>query len=88
MSNSVTKVVNLKTESYDVYIGRPSKWGNPFKIGKNGTREEVINKYHEWIETQPELMSSLPELKGKILGCYCAPELCHGNVLVELLEEV
>ena len=43
------KVVHCKKEPYDIYIGRPSKWGNPFSIGKDGTREEVIEKYREWI---------------------------------------
>jgi hypothetical protein len=77
-------VVHCKKSSYDVYIGRPSKWGNPFEIGKDGTREQVIAKYRKWIISQPNLMKSLPELKGKILGCWCAPLLCHGDVLSEL----
>lgn len=46
---SPKRVVHCKKEPYDVYIGRPSKWGNPFVIGKDGTREEVIAKYAEWI---------------------------------------
>lgn len=61
-------VVHNKREKYDVYIGRPSKWGNPFTIGKDGTREEVMDKYEDWIPEQPELMASLHELKGKTLG--------------------
>lgn len=43
------KIVHCKKEPYDIYIGRPGKWGNPFTIGKDGTREEVIVKYEEWI---------------------------------------
>jgi len=80
------KVVHCKREPYDVYIGRPSKWGNPFSIGigKDGTREEVIEKYREWIQNQPELLAQLSELRGKTLGCWCAPQACHGDVLVEL----
>ncbi len=81
------KVVHCKCEPYDVYIGRPSKWGNPFSVGKDGTRETVIKKYKFWIMLQPELISSLHELKGKILGCWCSPLLCHGDVLVELVKE-
>jgi len=77
-------VVHCKKSKYDVYIGRPSKWSNPFKIGKDGTRLEVIQKYREYIKTKPELLKSLPELKGKVLGCWCAPRVCHGDVLVEL----
>ena len=80
------KIVHCKKEPYDVYIGRPSKWGNPFTIGKDGTREEVIEKYRQWIKTQHHLMNSLNELKGKTLGCWCTPKPCHGEVLIELIE--
>ena len=83
----ITKVVNCKTTKHDVYIGRPSKWGNPFSIGKDGTRSEVIEKYKRWIREQPELMEALSELEGKTLGCWCKPLKCHGDVLVELLIE-
>lgn len=81
-------VVHCKREKHDIYIGRPSKWGNPFEIGKDGNRDEVIEKYREWIQTQPHLMSSLHELKGKTLGCWCSPKACHGDVLLELAESV
>jgi len=68
-----------------VYIGRPSKWGNPFVIGKDGTRGEVIAKYREWIESQPDLVrQAREELRGKNLVCFCAPKACHGDVLLEL----
>ncbi len=83
----MTKVVNCYRESFDVYIGRPGKWGNPFKIGPNGTREEVIAKYRAWVVQQPELMGSLYKLEGKVLGCYCKPLACHGDVLVELINK-
>ena len=66
-----------------------SKWANPFKIDRpdkkrDGTRDEVIAKYRAWIVQQPELMAALPELRGKDLACWCAPERCHGDVLLEL----
>lgn len=80
-------VVHCKKSPHDVYIGRPSKWGNPFSIGKDGSREDVINKYREWIKSQPELIAALPELKDKILGCWCSPKACHGDVLAELSEQ-
>ena len=83
----MTKVVHCKKEKYDVYIGRPSKWGNPFIIGRDGTREEVIEKYREYIMQRPDLLSDLHELKGKVLGCWCKPKPCHGDVLVELIEK-
>ena len=55
-------------------------------IGKHGDRDEVIARYRDWIATQPELLAALPELRGKDLACWCAPEPCHGDVLLELLE--
>ena len=67
-----------------IYIGRPSKWGNPFRIGRDGTRDEVIAKYREWIAQQPKLLAALPELRGRSLVCWCKPNACHGDVLVEL----
>lgn len=83
---SKTQVVHCKRERFDVYIGRPSKWGNPFVIGIDGTRQEVIAKYEAWLKTQTELMVALPELHGKVLGCWCAPQACHGDVLARLAE--
>ena len=77
-------VVHCKKAAYDVYIGRPSKWGNPFVIGKHGTRDEVIQKYREWLMSQLELLAEVKTLKGKVLGCYCAPAACHGDFLAEL----
>ena len=77
-------VVHCKKARHDVYIGRPSKWGNPFVIGKDGSRGDVVRKYEEWIKEQPHLMAALPELYGKTLGCWCAPQACHGHVLERL----
>lgn len=81
------KLVNIRNSSYDIYIGRGkgSKWGNPFSIGRNGTREQVVEKYRAWILTQDHLLNSLPELEGKVLGCWCNPKLCHGDILIELV---
>lgn len=82
-----TKVVNLRKEKYNIYIGRGSKWGNPYKIGIDGTRYEVIERYKYYIVTNQELLNSLHELRGKILGCYCKPKKCHGTILLELLND-
>ena len=82
-----TRVVHCKRESYDIYIGRGSKWGNPFVIGKDGDRNEVIRKYEEYIAQRPDLLRSLPELENKILGCWCNPLACHGDILIKLLED-
>jgi hypothetical protein len=78
-------IVHNKKADYDVYIGRPSKFGNPWVIGKDGTREEVIAKYAEWLPTQSHLMRSLYELDNKVLGCWCdyPNEDCHGRILLE-----
>lgn len=76
-----TTVVHCRRDAFDVYIGRPSKWGNPFLIGQDGNRQEVVEKYEQWLQTRPELLAQIKGLKGKRLGCYCAPLLCHGDVL-------
>lgn len=84
----MTKVVNIKKYNDDyVYIGRGSKWGNPYKIDKDGTREEVIIKYEEYIRGKQDLLLDLPRLEGQVLGCYCKPKSCHGDILVKLLHE-
>ncbi len=89
-----TRVVHCQREPYDVYIGRAvprkklkaSPWANPFMIGQDGTRDEVIAKYRAWLATQPDLLAALPELRGKTLGCWCYPETCHGEILAELAD--
>ena len=84
----MTRVVNLHDEEYDVLIARPSKWGNPFQIGRDGSREQVITLYEIHLRRRPDLLAALPELAGKRLGCHCKPEACHGDVLVKLLREL
>jgi len=86
----LTTVVHCRKDGYDVYIGRPSikhpeaPYGNPFIIGRDGTREEVIEKHKVWFYSQPELMAKVKkELSGKKLGCFCFPKSCHGDTYVE-----
>lgn len=92
------KVVHCKKEIYDVYIGRPSKWGNPFTHIKDGktlakyivnTREEAVEAYREWIINGEGkyLLDYLDDLKDKTLGCWCKPHACHGDILVELVNK-
>jgi hypothetical protein len=79
-----------------LYIGRAmsrggwrlpgSDWANPYRIGRDGTREEVIARYREYVLENPELRAALPELRGRVLGCWCVPLACHGEVLAELAE--
>ena len=84
----MTKIVHCKKEPYDVYIGRPSPWGNPYRIGPDGTRDEVIKKYEEHVRRDAWLMAALPSLAGKTLGCWCHPKPCHGEVLIKILKEM
>jgi hypothetical protein len=81
-----TRVVHCKRSTYDVYIGRPSKWGNPFRLTKDQPREVCMAKYREWLMGQPELLAALGELRGKVLGCWCKPLACHGDILAELAD--
>lgn len=88
-----------KKEPFHVYIGRGrgSVWGNPFKIGEDGEREEVIEKYKQWLVFGEGrlLLKRLGELEGKTLGCWCSDHggltaddelICHGQILLKLLQ--
>lgn len=87
-------VVHCKKSPFDVYIGRPSKWGNPFSHLKNSiaqfhceTRKEAVEAYRVWIWLEPQTklrQAAKIELKGKVLGCWCAPLECHGDVLAKI----
>ena len=70
----------------DVYIGRPSKWGNPYVMPRDGDRAAVIRQFRKHLEGSPELLAALPELKGKRLACHCHPLPCHGDVLAEFAD--
>lgn len=81
------------------YIGRPPRgflsvpkpgeakgWGNPFPIGPEASRDAVCDSYAAYLQTQPQLLARLPELKGQLLGCFCSPLRCHGDHLRSLAE--
>lgn len=71
-----------------VYIGRPSKWGNPFILGVHGNRAEVIAKFEKYLRGNPALMAAAKcELRGRDLVCWCAPQPCHGDVLERIANE-
>ena len=71
-----------------VYVGRPSPFGNPFVIGRDGDRETVIAKYEAWLRARPELVEKVKrELKGKDLICWCHPQRCHAEVLAAIANE-
>ncbi len=85
-----TRVINIKkgdplSADY-VYIGRPSKWGNPFVVGRHGSREEVIQKFRDYAKKKGLDKVAEEELQGKILGCYCKPLACHGDILAKWAE--
>jgi transcription elongation factor Elf1 len=85
------RVVHLKVEPYDVYIGRPSIWGNPYSHKsdtlaefKVSSREEAVECYRTWFPKQEGALEAVKDLRGQILGCWCKPKACHGDVLLEL----
>ncbi len=84
--HSAPKVRNQRngTPGAAIYIGRGSRWGNPFHIGQHGGRETVVEAYFEYLKTRPDLITALETLRGFDLLCYCAPLLCHGDVLLLL----
>ena len=83
------RTVNKYKEPYDIYIGRPSRWGNPFPVADKteGSRQEAIARYREhlWkqIKSGEVSLTDLIELDGKRLGCFCKPKACHGDILVK-----
>ena len=83
------KVLNRRQSNDGVYIGRPSEHGNPFVIGVDGNRIQVIEKHKDWVESNPEYREKVrKELKGKNLVCFCAPLPCHGDILLRIANEV
>ena len=91
----MAKVLNKRVHGVPkgaVYVGRPSKFGNPFTIGKDGSREEVIQKFEAWLfvadenSSPPMLITiDLHSLRGKDLVCWCAPEACHAQILMKYI---
>ena len=73
------RVLNRSTDdcSGAAYVGRPSVWGNPFRIGRDGDRAEVIRRYEEYLLRNERLMARLGELAGRDLACWCAPQPCQ-----------
>lgn len=86
-----TTIGNLKRESRrsGIYIGRGSPYGNPFKIGEHGNRDEVIKRFekyfYERLKKEKKFRTAVNCLRGKHLLCYCSPLTCHGNVIADYL---
>ncbi len=97
-----TTVVRLRrrgghcVQGSDVYIGRrinqggwclpASKWANPYSVKSCGSAEEAIRRYTVYLSGTPALLADLHELKGRQLGCWCAPGPCHGDVLARMAD--
>ena len=78
------RVLNKRTDVIPVtavYVGRPTKWGNPYQIGRDGTRDEVLRKFQKWVfAARPFLIyHAQRELRGRDLVCWCAPQRCHAD---------
>lgn len=70
-------------EGYLQRIDRQSDWGNPYELGKDGDRDTVIESFRIYFDRKLSLHKRLGELRGKVLACWCCPEACHGEVLIE-----
>lgn len=92
MATTVIHVRDMRPD--DVYIGRPmprqrlkgSRWANPYRVTLDQSRETAIRLYRLYLEGRPDLLAAIPELRGKRLACWCAPDPCHGDVLAELAD--
>ena len=92
----VAGIVNIKhTSDYDVYIGRNtmvnSKYGNPYKIGIHYPRNKCIKMYEgtllfKILRTKEITYEDLLSLSGQVLGCFCKPKPCHGDVIARYVE--
>ena len=85
-------IINYKNSvSYEqgINIMRPSVFGNPFIIPKDGNRDEVCSKYEDYVNNNPELIKLIKQkLKGKNLICCCKPLRCHGDTLLRIANEL
>ncbi|WP_371229073.1 DUF4326 domain-containing protein [Pseudomonas sp. QE6] len=90
----LTLVVNKdRGDVYDVYIGRGTIWGNPYQIGQDGDRDEVIRKFaydfqRGFLKASEHLEHNLSGLKGKIIACHCKPAACHGDVIAAYINSL
>jgi len=96
----MVSVVNIRGDkkNCDVYIGRPSYLGNPFVLGRDGSREAVIAKYRAWLaqkmltdtpqRQEIQRLAALSKKRTLRLGCWCAPLACHGDVIAEVIAKL
>jgi len=97
MCNHITSVVNIYKAFYDQYIGRAGKgqdgyFGNPFRLQPGESRGSTIEKYRRYfydrLQNDPVFKKKVHELRGKVLGCFCKPYSCHGDVIAEYLNSL
>lgn len=86
---SAPRVVNKRSgEPYDVYVGRPTIWGNQFYISSTMTRRGALDAYREFLSRQPGVVERAQrELRGKTLACWCAPAPCHADILMKIAND-
>lgn len=97
IEQGMTQIANMKTDwaliewakEHDLFvrIDRTTQWGNPFILPADGERLILIENYQWYLEHKPSLLAKLETLKGKVLGCWCYPEMCHGEVLEEYADD-
>ena len=84
---SVFKKGSVPAGSASVYVGRPTKWGNPFPMRSEAERDSVISQFEDYLMSSPDLLAQIGELRGKDLVCFCAPRACHADILLKLANE-
>jgi hypothetical protein len=92
MGKQSTRVVNIRREKADVYIGRGrgSIFGNPYRIANESDRDEIIRQFERYflerIERDETFRQAVIKLQGKSLGCFCKPAKCHGDIIADWLD--
>jgi len=91
---NLTLVVNKdRGDKFDVYIGRGTIWGNPYQIGVDGDRDEVIRKFKydfdkEFLKPFDNIDKNASSLKGKVIACHCKPYACHGDIIADYINSL
>lgn len=87
LCEALPRLLNIRRDGFpegSVLIDRTTRLGNPFRIGRDGSRAECVAKHREWIKTQPQLLAYLRTLRGRDMVCHCMPLECHGTIYLEI----
>lgn len=88
MKTDLALIAWAKAEGKFERIDRATEWGNPFHLPADGDRQTVVENYQiHYLEHKPSLLNKLDTLRGKVLGCWCYPEMCHGEVLRDYADD-